>query len=190
MVQLNRMALKEWAVVVEALMEGRQILLLRKGGIAEAGGTFRVEHPQFSLYPTFLHQDKQYIRPDFHPTFDQILSQGEALGRVRIQSYARVDEVIQVPHLAPLHKLDAYHIWTPAYIDLRYQYKSENPLCLLLLRVHRLLRPIECEETAAYRGCKSWVTLEFEIDTVGAVPVLTNGEFEDQCRAIRETLQA
>ena len=62
---VNRTALKEWASVVEALKEGRQVLLLRKGGIAERRGAFRVEQAAFSLYPTFLHQDKQYIRPEF-----------------------------------------------------------------------------------------------------------------------------
>lgn len=39
----NRIALKEWAVVVKALRQGRQIFLLRKGGIAEQCGEFRVD---------------------------------------------------------------------------------------------------------------------------------------------------
>lgn len=182
--------MKEWSIVVDALTEGRQILLLRKGGIAEAGGAFKVEQREFSFYPTFLHQDKQYIRPDFHHIFDRILKESEAFGSVRIGSYAVVEEVIQATDLASLHKLEPYHLWTPAYIDLRYQYKPENPLYLLLLRVHRLSQPVEFEETKTYRGCKSWVTLDFEIDTTGLMPVLNEGEFEDRARVIRETLQA
>jgi hypothetical protein len=190
MVRSNRLALKEWAVVVAALTEGRQIFLLRKGGIADVGGTFRVEHPEFSLYPTFLHQDKRYIRPDLHPTFDQSVKQAEAYGHVRIESCARVDAVIQVVDLAVLYTLETYHIWTPAYINGRYQYRPDSPLYLLLLRVNRLPQPVAFEETPAYRGCKSWVTLDFAIDTAGATPVVTDAEFEDQCRAIRETLHA
>ncbi|MFQ5882035.1 MAG: DUF1802 family protein [Candidatus Methylomirabilales bacterium] len=186
----NRTALKEWALVVDALKEGRQIFLLRKGGIAEAEGQFKVGEREFSLYPTFLHQEKQYIRPEFHAAFDRILKEGETFGRVRIDSYAVVEEVLQVTDLAPLHKLEPYHIWTPAYIDLRYQYKPESPLYLLLLRVHRLPRPVEFEETKAYRGCKSWVTLDFEITPAGVTPVLSDGEFQERARAIRETLQA
>jgi len=190
MLRLNRVALKEWAVVVQALTEGRQILLLRKGGIAEAGSAFSLEYPEFSLYPTFLHQDKQYVHPDLHPAFDQIGKQAEAFGRVRIESYAVAHDVIQVTDLAALHKLESYHIWGPAYIDLRYQYRPDNPLCLLLLRVSRLSKPVGFEETDSYRGCKSWVTLDFEIETAGAGPVLTDEAFEDQCQAIRETLLA
>lgn len=187
---VNRTALKEWASVVEALKEGRQVLLLRKGGIAERRGAFRVEQAAFSLYPTFLHQDKQYIRPEFHATFDRVLHEAAATGRVRIDSYAVVEQVVQATDLARLHKLESFHIWTPAYVDLRYQYKPENPLSGLLVRVYRLPRPVEFEETKAYRGCKSWVTLDFEVDTAGRTPVLSDGEFLERTRAIREILQA
>jgi len=47
-----RHALKEWAVTCRALAEGRQAILLRKGGIGEAGGAFQVEHTRFWLLPT------------------------------------------------------------------------------------------------------------------------------------------
>ncbi len=184
----NDMALKEWAVVVKALQEGRQILLLRKGGIAEAGGQFRIQQREFFLYPTFLHQEKQYIRPEFSPAFDEI-QKGETFGRVRIASYATVEEVIQVTDLALLHKLEPYHIWTPAYIDLRYRYKPENPLYVMLLRTYTLPQVVEFEETKAYKGCKSWVPLGFEIATAGVTPALTDHYFHEQVQAIRETLR-
>ncbi|SVB17570.1 uncharacterized protein METZ01_LOCUS170424, partial [marine metagenome] len=37
-------AFKEWGVVVEALGRGEQIVILRKGGIAEGDSGFRAEH--------------------------------------------------------------------------------------------------------------------------------------------------
>ena len=40
-------ALKEWAIVCKALEEGRQVLLLRKGGIMEYRQGFEVKHEQF-----------------------------------------------------------------------------------------------------------------------------------------------
>ena len=46
-------ALKEWAVVCQALEEGRKVLLLRKGGIMEYREGFQVKHNSFMLYPTF-----------------------------------------------------------------------------------------------------------------------------------------
>ncbi len=45
-------AFKEWADVCAALLDGRQSLILRKGGIEEGPGGFRPEHAAFWLYPT------------------------------------------------------------------------------------------------------------------------------------------
>jgi len=45
------------AVVCSALEAGRQIILLRKGGIYESAGEFEIEHRQFLFFPTFLHQN-------------------------------------------------------------------------------------------------------------------------------------
>src|SRR5579884_1921814 len=50
-------AFKEWAVACEAMAEGRQILLIRKGGLREEGNTFTVNDPEFFLLPTYEHQN-------------------------------------------------------------------------------------------------------------------------------------
>jgi hypothetical protein len=42
-------ALKEWAVVCRALEEGRQVMLLRKGGILEYRQGFEVRHEKFLI---------------------------------------------------------------------------------------------------------------------------------------------
>ena len=46
-------ALKEWATVVNALENGDQTVLLRKGGILEDSSGFVVESEKFFLFPTF-----------------------------------------------------------------------------------------------------------------------------------------
>src|SRR5512138_2779668 len=53
-----RTAFKEWAIVVDALGRGEQILILRKGGIAEGRGGFRPEHTRFLLFPTAFHEQR------------------------------------------------------------------------------------------------------------------------------------
>ena len=45
-------ACKEWAAVVHALLEGEQILDVRKGGLREDGRHFSVQSTRFWLYPT------------------------------------------------------------------------------------------------------------------------------------------
>ncbi|MGH9628683.1 MAG: DUF1802 family protein, partial [Bryobacteraceae bacterium] len=58
-------ALKEWASVVSALGTGRQILLLRKGGIVEARrGGFELRHHEFLFFPTYEHQHADSLKPE------------------------------------------------------------------------------------------------------------------------------
>ena len=57
--------LKEWAIVCKALEEGRQVILLRKGGIMEYKYGFEVKHSNFFLYPTYEHQSKESLQPDY-----------------------------------------------------------------------------------------------------------------------------
>src|SRR5687767_8620791 len=63
-------ALKEWAVVCRALESGAQMILLRKGGIYEAAGEFELEHRQFLLFPTYLHQNLNMLKPQHHGGFE------------------------------------------------------------------------------------------------------------------------
>src|SRR5258708_20024339 len=65
-----KIGLKEWASVCRALEEGRQIILLRKGGIHESAGEFELEHPQFVLFPTYLHQNLKMLKEREHPGFE------------------------------------------------------------------------------------------------------------------------
>jgi hypothetical protein len=65
----SNVAFKEWAVVVEALGEGEQILILRKGGISEQRGQFEVQHREFWLYPTQFHEAERAIIPSMRPAF-------------------------------------------------------------------------------------------------------------------------
>ena len=65
--------LKEWATVVNALENGDQTVLLRKGGILEDSSGFVVENERFFLFPTFEHQEKKHIKPEFHKHLDNAL---------------------------------------------------------------------------------------------------------------------
>ena len=72
-----QIALKEWAVTVQALAKGGQVLLLRKGGIHEEGKDFRVIHPEFLLYPTYEHQREDLLKPEAQPSLKQLLAEKE-----------------------------------------------------------------------------------------------------------------
>ena len=66
-------ALKEWAVVCKALEMGKQILLLRKGGILEYRNGFEIKHNKFFIYATYEHQSKDSIKNEFIPYLETLL---------------------------------------------------------------------------------------------------------------------
>src|SRR6516164_4165918 len=85
-----RHALKEWAVICRALGEGRQAILLRKGGITESEGEFRLEHRRFWLYPTYLHQQQDGITADARAMLEEVEQQRPPQGVVRLEHFAEV----------------------------------------------------------------------------------------------------
>jgi hypothetical protein len=178
-------ALKEWDVVCRALESGRQMILLRKGGILEAIGGFELEHPQFLLFPTFLHQNLQMLKPQAHGGFETASAEPET---VTLRAAAEVSDIVQLKDRAQMDRLDAEHIWTPPLIDMRFNYRPKNPLYLLLLRVWRLATPVTIDNTPEYAGCKSWVPLQRPISTAGATPVMDHAAFDRRRQQIIEQL--
>jgi hypothetical protein len=167
-------ALKEWAVVCQALETGRQVILLRKGGIVEAIGGFELEQSQFLLFPTYLHQNAYMLKADAQAG---VSSHNEEPEQITIRSAAEVSDIIQLSSRAQMDALDLEHIWAPPLIDMRFNYRPKNPLYLLIVRAYRLASAVTIQNTPEYAGCKSWVPLAKPIDCAGAKPVLDDAEF-------------
>src|SRR4051794_36210007 len=93
-------AFKEWAVICHALAAGKQSLILRKGGVAEEGGEFAVEHNRFWLFPTYTHQQRDGIQPEALPWLAEVEGQRPPSDRVRISHFAEVTGIYHVHDLA------------------------------------------------------------------------------------------
>lgn len=169
-----QVGLKEWAVLCRALEEGRQVILLRKGGIYESAGEFEVEHRRFLLFPTYLHQKREHLKPDQHPLLEMRDSEPEA---VRLSAGAHVTDILQLHDRQQMDAIADQHIWTPALVDMRFNYRPENPLYLLIVRVYRLAEPVTIANTPAYAGCRSWVPLDGPVAVRGAIPALDDEAF-------------
>ncbi len=187
MLSANRFALKEWAVVVKAMTAGRQLLLLRKGGIEDDGGQFRLEHSEFFLYPTFEHQHRKFVRPEFLADFDQAIREQPENEDIIVSGYATVTDCMIVDDVAKLRRLARFHVWNDEYVQMRFSYKPEFPLYALLLRTFKI-PPVQAPFRAEYRGCRSWVELHRELSTAGAAPALTDAEFKRHQQAMMERL--
>ena len=169
-------ALKEWDAQVCALETGRASLIVRKGGIVEKNGEFKVEHTRFWLYPTFLHQNPGELRP----AFSDLLRDDPRPGTLEIHAFAQVERVWKLTHLDLVKSLEPHQCLTADALERRFEYRDKPWVHALLLRVHILKKPVLLEETSDYAGCVSWVPLGHEIPLEGLNPVLEKADFEAQ----------
>jgi hypothetical protein len=172
-----KIAFKEWAVVCRALAEGRQALILRKGGIAETGGQFQPEYRRFWLYPTYVHEKPDGIKPEATELFRAAEGDRPPAGTIRLSHFVEVHGVYYVTQLSGALLLDDLHIWSEATVRQRFEYRSPG-LYVLPARVYRAEAPVELPETPAYAGCRTWVELDREIPTLRATPVLDDAAFD------------
>lgn len=169
-----RVAFKEWAAVCRALGEGRQSVILRKGGIAEEGGLFRPEHDRFWLYPTYFHEQQQKgLKSDAADLLAAAEADRPEPGRIRLRHFVEVASARFVADLDAALRLDALHIWSEDTVRQRFHYRSPG-LYVLAVRVHRVRTPVVVAEDPAYAGCKTWVELTEAVVEDPADPVLTD----------------
>ncbi|MDF2938442.1 MAG: hypothetical protein K0Q90_3815 [Paenibacillaceae bacterium] len=186
---VKQIALKEWASAIKALREGKQILVMRKGGIIEETRDFQVESHHFYLYPTYEHQKRELLKEKEQYTVDETLA-GWSVddAEVELTAFADVVEDIEVLDQEQLDRLSGFHIWTDTFAEERLKWKKKNPLHVLLLRVYQLEEPLSIPIREGYLGCKSWVEIADPLPAVKKTPVLTDEEFARQCEAVKSAL--
>lgn len=182
-------ALKEWAVSVDALLEGKQIVVMRKGGIAEETRDFRLITDGFCLLPAYEHQKAHLLKPEYAGMLERTLREwSPEQERIRIRGYAEAVLDIEVTDRETLDKLRDLHIWTDEFAEERLKWKRKNPLHVLLLRVYRLEEELSVPTIPAYTGCKSWVQLEDGPQLPSMKPVLTDAEFDAAVQSVKTAL--
>jgi len=163
----NHTALKEWANVIDALGSGEQVILIRKGGIADP--SFGVEADRFYLYPTYFHQGEPESRPS-----------------VTITHWCEVVRTWSVRDADALARLELHVVIPRETLDARYRFRPDQALYVIAVRTWVLAQPAAVAYREEYGGCRSWVSIDEEIDIDGSAPVLG----EDELLAKIETSRA
>ena len=179
-------ALKEWAVAVDALEQGKTIMLLRKGGIKEEGNRFKVDRDEILLYPTYEHQQPNLLKAEYASQVKPVTS-GWHPETVRIGSWAKITNILPASEESAVAALLPYHIWNEQFVSDRLRWKPRQPIFVLLLRVYQLPQPQIIPYRQEYGGCRSWIDLIEPISIEGAVPVLDDSEYNKQVTAICNT---
>ncbi len=181
-------ALKEWAAICQALATGRQIVLLRKGGVDEATGAFRLEQPKFWLYPTQLHQQEQGVVAEAAAwTGPEAIPVGEPR-QVLLTAWAEVVDAAWIDREESALRLAPCHFWTEETIRKRFAYRRPG-LQALIVRVRTVAQPRRVAETAKHQGCRSWVELDEGLPTDESTTVLDAAEFLARADALRALLR-
>lgn len=175
----SNIALKEWAVVCDELSAGRQVLLLRKGGILEQKHGFQIEHDTFFFYPNTEHQSREQLKPELHPRLDSYGPPARVSGKIPIAAFGKVVDIFKSGDPDKLRALEPLTCWTQALFDMRIQYKPEKPNFIVIVRAFKLPDPIEVPYHADYAGCHSWVPLKSPLSAEG-MPVLSDEAFETE----------
>lgn len=149
-------AFKEWAVICRALARGRQDVILRKGGIDEPGGGFTVEHREFLLLPTFLHQSPESIRPEDRDLLVDIDADRPPAGSVVFRHRVLVGETFDVRSFHELARFRDRHVWSDAVVAERF-HRWQERLHVLAVQVFPLPTAVTLPWRESYGGCRSWV---------------------------------
>ncbi|MBC8080971.1 MAG: DUF1802 family protein [Gorillibacterium sp.] len=188
--QTETFALKEWAVIVKALTDGKQLLLMRKGGIAEETKDFQLESRSFYLYPTYEHQRIELLKDEYQSELVKLLEDWNPDdARVEIGCRAEVVEDIEIRSQEELDKLSSFAIWTESFSEERLKWKKKQPLHLLLLRVYNLKEPVRIPIKPEYGGCKSWVSIDVDLRGHEEIAVLDDIIFKKSIQDIKLALQ-
>ena len=161
----NHTALKEWASVIDALGSGAQIVLIRKGGLADQ--SFGVEAERFYLFPTNYHD-----------------AGGAEPTHVPITHWAEVVKTWQIRDAAMLPRLEALTVLDTAAIETRYRFRPDQAINVIAVRAYRLANPADIVMKPEYSGCRSWVSIDEEIDIDGSVAALNDEALDAQINAI------
>ncbi len=182
-------AFKEWAVIVEALGSGEQMLILRKSGIHEGRQGFGLRWSEFLLFPTYHHQQRDAVIPAAQVACDRLAATSPHASSVKIQWLARVAAWRRLETLAEVERLRGRHIWRDDVLASRWAWGRETGLHAVVVRVHRLAVAHSLPVLATYGGCKSWVDLAIDIPVEDALPVLSDNVFAERMRDFQALLE-
>ena len=150
---MQRIDFKEWALVCQALGEGRQTVLIRKGGIAEGREGFTFRHGEFFLFPTFFHEQLVRVRES-----NGVLPEPSP-GVIEIHYFARIKETRVMTDWEEVRALEPFHILKESVVRERFDYDEASGVHVAFVEVFCLAPVWRFPDSKRYGGCRSWVEL-------------------------------
>lgn len=176
---------KEWQVVCDALADGTQSIILRKGGIHEGREGFSFAHNSFFLFPTRFHAQAEHVR-EGHV---QALAEWQVGDTVRITHRAEAIHAVTLTDWQKVAALAPFHILTDATVRDRFDWQGKGmnsgSIHVALVRVFKLSEPWKLTYTTAFGGCRSWIKLP-PAPAINENPVIASKKFAEIAKIFEE----
>ena len=176
---------KEWLAVCDALLDGRQHLLLRKGGIHEGRRGFSFRHDAFAVFPTRFHAQAAQIRGPL-PVGGET-DEWEVGEEVFFEVWCEAVWAHTLSDWNQVKALEPFHIWTEDLVRERFDCGDVQQIHCALVRVYRLAEPFTVPYAKGYGGCRTWVNLPVPPPEL-MEPVVEDSAFEAARTAIETIL--
>jgi hypothetical protein len=181
---LTQPALKEWSAAVHAMLDGRQTVLLRKGGIHEK--RFTLDSPHFLFFPTVAHSHAERVRPE-HRDLLEPAAHDSTETEIVLRAGAKVVDAIEVNRPDGLKALAPLHIWTSESVRTdRLDFRPKHRLTVLVIQVSPLAEPERLRRMPEYAGCTSWVPLP--VNPMWSTPVHDDATLRDVAARVRASV--
>jgi hypothetical protein len=179
-------ALKEWSAVVHALLDGRQRVLLRKGGIGEKRFDITVAR-EFMLFPTVAHSHAERVRPEFRDLLTAAAADSTD-DRLVVRAAAKVVAALPVNRPDNIAAIEDLHIWTAESVQRdRLDFRPKHRLAVLVVQAIPLALPVELARIPDYAGCTSWVQLP--VTPSPGVPVHDEASLREVAARVRDAVE-
>jgi hypothetical protein len=166
----NHTALKEWASAILAMGRGEQVILIRKGGIADP--KFGLEAQRFYLFPTNFHE----------------AGAPAILPAIQITHWCEVVKTWEIRDRDALLRLESQVVFDRSTLETRYRFRPDQAIHVIAVRTFALPRPATVPMNDRYEGCRSWVSLDEEIDIDDSKQVLNETQLRTKIDAVAAAL--
>ena len=183
---------KEWQIICEALREGTQSVILRKGGIHEGKAGFSFANVgEFVLFPTRFHAQGDLVERDGAFTPGKEWEDGDA---VVFDTLCKVESTYELEEWSKVQALNEFHLWSEDCIKDRFDWEGKGmasgKIHLALIRAYQLPEPIEISYAKRLGGCRSWVELsEIELSSSTLTPIISDDSFALLRQGIEDALR-
>jgi hypothetical protein len=154
-------AFKEWKCVCDALVDGTQTVILRKGGIHEGREGFSFAHQAFHLFPTRFHATPEQLKPGIVSALQPEWNYGDL---ITITHWCEAEWARTLTDWQEVMAYHADHIYSESTVRDRFDWEgkgmSRGSIHMAKVRVHAHPQPLIFPYAPRHGGCRSWVEVE------------------------------